>query len=277
MGATAEAPGDAPVVVISPGRGPAALGRGRLVLEDGATIELGESPPPDLPLGYHRFEPSLTRCRGHHGDRQPWHCWFPEDLQLWGWAAQLYATRSTSQLGHGRPGRPPPAWALGRQSRGRASLINPLHAVLPPLSRNQARTHASSRCFRNPLYLRIEELPGAGDLPGLDQLAQAGRALNQARRIDRDAVWRLKSEALRGPVRPVQRRRRASTGTGTRKGPIWRATPRSAPSGSATGTRGGRWPDVDPPARRPRHRRLRGDERGSAADPLPRLAAVAAR
>jgi len=198
MGAITDAPPAAAVRVTSPGRGPALLGVGQLVLEDGTAIDVRGEAPPDLPIGYHRFEPS-DLGDGPAATRvivSPGLCWFPEDLRVWGWAAQLYATRSTSSWGIGdladlrRLGR----WAA-RRGAG-VSLINPLHAVLPSPEQEPSPYHASSRCFRNPLYLRIEELPGAGALPGLDDLAQAGRALNQARRIDRDAVWRLKSDAL---------------------------------------------------------------------------------
>ncbi|HWH35023.1 MAG TPA: 4-alpha-glucanotransferase, partial [Acidimicrobiales bacterium] len=57
--------------------------------------------------------------------------------------------------------------------------------------------YPSSRRYRNPLYLRIEDVPGAENLAGeLDGLARAGRALNQVRRIDRDRVWQLKADAL---------------------------------------------------------------------------------
>jgi 4-alpha-glucanotransferase len=53
-----------------------------------------------------------------------------------------------------------------------------------------------SRSFFNPLYLAVEEIPGAGDLADIPALAAAGRALNAERLIDRDQVWRLKSTAL---------------------------------------------------------------------------------
>jgi 4-alpha-glucanotransferase len=57
----------------------------------------------------------------------------------------------------------------------------------------------SSRRYRNPLYLRIEEAPGAAEA-GLDleRLSAQGRALTADRRIDRDAVFRLKMAALDG-------------------------------------------------------------------------------
>jgi 4-alpha-glucanotransferase len=54
----------------------------------------------------------------------------------------------------------------------------------------------SSRCFLNPLYIRVEEVPGAGDLAGTATLAAKAKALNAERLIDRPRVWALKSEAL---------------------------------------------------------------------------------
>ena len=56
MGATADEPAPGPVVVISPGRPVAVLGTGRLTLEDGTALDVHGEAPPDLPLGYHRFE-----------------------------------------------------------------------------------------------------------------------------------------------------------------------------------------------------------------------------
>jgi 4-alpha-glucanotransferase len=56
----------------------------------------------------------------------------------------------------------------------------------------------SSRCWRNLLYLRIEDVPGADAAgeDGIDGLAAEGRALNDQRLIDRDRVWDLKLAAL---------------------------------------------------------------------------------
>jgi 4-alpha-glucanotransferase len=77
-------------------------------------------------------------------------------------------------------------------------LVNPLHAALPGVPQTASPYFPSSRRFRNPLYLRIEDVPGAEGLDAIDELAAAGRALNADRRIDRDAVYRLKQEALEG-------------------------------------------------------------------------------
>ena len=56
--------------------------------------------------------------------------------------------------------------------------------------------YPSSRRWRNPLFLRVEEVPGARGLPQLPALARQGRALNRENRVDRDRSWALKMEAL---------------------------------------------------------------------------------
>ena len=76
-------------------------------------------------------------------------------------------------------------------------LINPLHAASPMLPQEASPYSPSSRRYLNPLYLRIEELPGAARLKqDLQRLGTLGRALNEERHIDRDRVFHLKQEAL---------------------------------------------------------------------------------
>ncbi len=76
-------------------------------------------------------------------------------------------------------------------------MINPLHAVAPIEPQEASPYYPTSRRYRNPIYLRIEDLPGASAiLADLQPLVNAGRALNSNRLIDRDAVWRLKRQAL---------------------------------------------------------------------------------
>lgn len=190
MGADRDEPPAGPVVIVAPGREPRAVGYQRLDLEDGSSVDIDGTLPGDLPLGYHRLE------NGRRVIVSPGHCFLPTDLRVWGWAAQLYATRSRSSWGIGDLAdlRHLGEWSAGQ---GAATLLlNPLHAALPEIPQEPSPYFASSRCFRNPLYLRVEELPGAAQLETLDRLAAAGRALNHDRRIDRDAVWTLKSEAL---------------------------------------------------------------------------------
>src|SRR5204863_237968 len=76
-------------------------------------------------------------------------------------------------------------------------LINPLSAPLPLRTQQSSPYYPSSRRFVNPLYLRIEDVPGATTLGGeLERVAALGRALSAERVIDRARVFDLKMEAL---------------------------------------------------------------------------------
>jgi 4-alpha-glucanotransferase len=173
--------------------------RGELLLEDGARLRLdGELPAgTELPLGYHRL-----RRDGEEREElvivSPRRCYLPEGLRTWGWAAQLYAARSRQSWGIGdladlrRLGR----WSKQELGAG-VVMVNPLSAVTPVPPIEASPYYPSSRRFRNPLFLRIEEVPGAEALGAqLQPLAEAGRALNRTRRIDREAIFKLKMEAL---------------------------------------------------------------------------------
>ncbi|MDQ3980394.1 MAG: 4-alpha-glucanotransferase [Actinomycetota bacterium] len=168
----------------------------RLTTEDGGDLDLDGPLPPDVPLGYHtvtdREDGSEVRLIV-----SPGRCFLPEG-RGWGWAVQLYAVRSRESWGIGdladlrRIGK----WSAAELG-ARLLLLNPLHAALPGLPQTASPYFPSSRQFRNPLYLRVEEVPGAADLGGdLEKLAAEGRALNGDRRINRDEVYRLKLEAL---------------------------------------------------------------------------------
>ncbi|HEX2196772.1 MAG TPA: 4-alpha-glucanotransferase [Actinomycetota bacterium] len=194
MGAEGDAPPQSPVVVARRG-GDADLGEAVEVrFEDGGSARVDGALPPDAPLGYHR----LVGRDGSERDLvlSPGRCRLPGDLRAWGWAVQLYAARSSRSWGMGDLGD---LAELGRWARGTGAnvlLVNPLHAPQP--GPQQASPYfPSSRRWRNPLYVRVEDVPGAGErLDDLDDLAAQGRKLNAGERIDRDEVYRLKMEAL---------------------------------------------------------------------------------
>jgi 4-alpha-glucanotransferase len=170
--------------------------RGQLVLEDGTPLGIDDTLPPDLPLGYHDF----YFDRGAGKMRlivAPWECALPGGNR-WGWAAQLYSTRSRRSWGIGDLAdlRRLAEWSAGLGAG--LLLINPLAAVAPTLPQAASPYYPASRRFHNPLYLCVEEVPGAERLGAeLERLAAAGRALAADRRLDRDRVFRLKHEALR--------------------------------------------------------------------------------
>jgi 4-alpha-glucanotransferase len=194
---TEPAPVEPPVLVVRRGETRALGGPAELHLEDGARVRVEATLPADLPLGYH----TLVPLDGRDPRRlivSPGVCHLPSALKAWGWAVQLYATRSRESWGFGdladlrRLGR----WSARALGAG-FLLLNPLHAVSPTTPQQTSPYYPSSRRFLNPLYLRVEDVPGA-DVAGLDLggLAAAARGLNRERRIDRDAVFALKMDAL---------------------------------------------------------------------------------
>src|SRR5262245_4634630 len=192
-----------------------------LVLEDGAVLRVAGSLPADLPLGYHEVRP-LDGGPPRQLVVAPARCHVPESLRMWGWAVQLYAVRSRESWGIGDLAdlRRLAEWSAGALGAG-AVVLNPLHAVLPLVPQEPSPYFPSSRRYRNALYLRVEEAPGAASA-GLDleRLAAAGHALNAERRIDRDTVLRLKMTALgqlwarSAPGPPAFARYRAREGRG---------------------------------------------------------------
>lgn len=171
--------------------------RAELRLEDGSVWPAPRGELREVPAGCHELQPL-------DGGPPTWlivappACPLPANLRAWGWAVQLYAARSRASWGFGDFAdlRALARWA-GRELDAGFLLLNPLGAPLPVLPLEASPYLPGSRLFLNPLYLRIEEVPGArtARLP-LARLAEAGRALNAGRLIDRDAVWRLKSRAL---------------------------------------------------------------------------------
>jgi 4-alpha-glucanotransferase len=162
-----------------------------LETEDGGSEAVDGHLPPGLPLGYHR----LVRHDGHSLRLivSPGRCPLDENLSVWGWAVQLYAARSRESWGMGDLAdlRRLARWAVSQGAS--MALLNPIHANIPG-GEQPSPYYPSSRCFRNPIYLRPEELPGAGEVD-LTDLISAGRALNGERRIDREQVRKLKLAA----------------------------------------------------------------------------------
>lgn len=167
-----------------------------VVTESGGVVPAESALPPELPPGYH----TLRRLRDGVSRRlivSPGICHLPEDLRGWGWAIQLYALRSAASWGIGDLAD---LRHFARWTRGLGAailMLNPLHAALPLRPQEASPYYPSSRIYRNPLYIRVEEVPGAEQLgPRLQAIAEAGRRLNEDRVIDRDQVFELKIAAL---------------------------------------------------------------------------------
>ncbi|MGY1828393.1 MULTISPECIES: 4-alpha-glucanotransferase [unclassified Blastococcus] len=161
-----------------------------VVCEDGEVRHVDGELPPDFPLGYHWLQsPEGPRRRLIVS---PGRCWLPEE-RAWGWAVQLYATRGRESWGIGDLGDLRTLRQMAAEQGAGFLLINPLHAVAPLATQEASPYLPATRRFRNPLYLRVDEVPGAD---GVDLEADAGRALSEGPLIDRDAVWARKREVL---------------------------------------------------------------------------------
>ena len=175
--------------------------------EAGATVELAPADgewalPGDLDLGYHRLDVEAEgQTASAHLIVTPGRCPLPLQRPGFGWMAQLYAARSRRSWGMGDLGDLATLASWSAQLDADMILVNPLHAAAPVVPQVNSPYSPTSRRYRNPLYLRIEDIPEIDALDGVARrrvtdLAAAARNAGGADRIDRDAVFRAKTEAL---------------------------------------------------------------------------------
>jgi 4-alpha-glucanotransferase len=144
-------------------------------------------------MGAERERPPRLR----HPRLEPDPC-APAPERGWGWAVQLYALRSRDSWGVGDFADLRRFARWSRRTGATVILLNPLGAQTPTLPYEPSPYYASTRRFRNVLYLRIEEVDGVERIQGgeLEKLRDTAHRLNGRRRIDYDEVFRLKSQAL---------------------------------------------------------------------------------
>ncbi len=185
-------PPQVPTWFVRSGTDPEIWSAGEVELEDGGRIVVGERLPADLPLGIH-----VLHSPGDHRTRLvvvPHRS--PRADRTWGWALQVHAARSDD------------SWGVGDLAdlRGIAERSAALGAGLLACSPTgdhvpgavQASPYSpSSRRFRSPVFLRIEEVPGAElAADAVTSGAAAGRHLAEAGLIDWPRAWRAKVDAL---------------------------------------------------------------------------------
>ena len=178
------------------------LAEADLLLEDGGrrTLPVRDgvlSLPADLPLGYHQLHGADATA---HLIVSPGRCPLPLEAPSFGWMAQLYAARSRSSWGLGDYADLATLAEFSGEVGAAMILVNPLHAPAPVVPQVNSPYSPTSRRYRSPLYLRIEQLPeltrlGDEAARHVASLAAAARASGREL-IDRDAVFHAKTAAL---------------------------------------------------------------------------------
>ena len=194
-----------------------------VLLEDGTQLPALAQLPSDLPVGYHQLLPT----DGGPATRlvvAPRSC--PDPPRVWGWSAQLYALHSDWTWGTGDLGDLKELVRWTGSLGGGAVLVNPLHANLPTLPQQPSPYYPASRRFRNVLYIRLADVPGA-------TLVAEDLAAADARRPGADRRGATRPERGDGPqadpagadLRRARRRcrRRAVPALARRTGPGARA------------------------------------------------------
>ncbi len=201
MGAETRSSGpehDDGVIVVRVGEGRELRCSGTIVLETGETISVARHLPSDLPIGYHQLQFDNSAKPGSL-IVSPGKCWLPQQLRTWGWAVQLYAARSRKSWGIGdfEDLDLLARWSAEKLGAG-MMLVNPLSAATPITPQQPSPYFPTSRAFLNPLWLRIESIPGASaeTIPHLEETVRAAHDLNRSRMIDRNRVFTLKMRAL---------------------------------------------------------------------------------
>lgn len=192
MHAEADEPDAGPALwFVREGEAMSVAGRWELQTEDGGS-ELVSGTLPPVPLGYHHLY--RDDGRGVRLIVTPGRCHWPEGLRTWGWSVQLYSLWSGDSQGIGDYHDLARLCDWSAANGAGVVLCSPLHApapVLSPVGREEPSPYSpSSRCFRNPLHLRVDGLSAFAPGP----------------LVDRSAVWDAKLAALNDRWRRERRR-----------------------------------------------------------------------
>ena len=163
--------------------------------------------PADLPEGYHTLEVTVgSETETATVISAPEKIELLDDMKngsLWGWMSQLYSIRSKGSWGVGDFEDLKTMLVEAKKKTGSDfMLINPMHAAEPVPPLTPSPYLPISRRFINFSYIRPESMPeyltlSHEDRAEVDALHEQGESLNDdARLIDRDAMWRVKKHAL---------------------------------------------------------------------------------
>lgn len=167
--------------------------------------------PSDLPMGYYRLQvQAQVGATPRQGEMlvviAPTQVYVPEVLtrqRLWGINLPLYALASNRNWGIGDCGDLQRSIALAGKLGADCLGLNPLHHLGPHLEDSISPYYPTSRCFPEPLYLDLEQVPElAVCRPAQEYLASAAvqeelTALRRDRQVQYQAVAHLKYTVLK--------------------------------------------------------------------------------
>ena len=155
----------------------------------------------------------------------------------WGLMAQLYSVRSRSSWGIGDLDDLAVLAETAAAKGAGFVLINPLHAAQPKPPVEPSPYLPATRRFVNPIYLRVEDVPEARDIPLRNDFHNANL---DAGILDRDPVFAAKLQALEAVFavpRSAERQHqfdafRAQEGEGLERFALWCALAETLPPGA---------------------------------------------
>lgn len=169
-------------------------GTWELILENQSSIIVKDQIGPNLPLGYHWLK-NTSNQSSIRLIVTPTKCYLPL-LYDWGWSMQLYSMRSNSSWGIGDLGDLDSFASFGASNGSNFVLVNPLHAALPIGTQQPSPYYPSSRCFKNPIYINMDDIRNSFGSQDIDEIEQLAKELNLESKINRDRVFELKMQAL---------------------------------------------------------------------------------
>ena len=186
-------PGESPVWVVRPGAVDPLHSPCRLTLEDGDDAGVITALPGDVPMGIHDLEP-LDGGPTTALVVSPGRCNLPDGIREWGVTVQVPTARSSTSWGIGDLAdvRAIATWVRARG--GHLVALSPLHAPTPVEPIAASPYYPSSRRWRSPLLIRVDEA-GAPDRTIRHHGKEARRLLDDPI-VDRDACWTHQRAAL---------------------------------------------------------------------------------
>ena len=186
-------PGESPVWVVRPGAVDPLHSPCRLTLEDGDDAGVITALPGDVPMGIHDLEP-LDGGPTTALVVSPGRCHLPDGIREWGVTVQVPTARSSTSWGIGDLAdvRAIATWVRARG--GHLVALSPLHAPTPVEPIAASPYYPSSRRWRSPLLIRVDEA-GAPDRTIRHHGKEARRLLDDPI-VDRDACWTHQRTAL---------------------------------------------------------------------------------